>query len=378
MAPQLQLPQAFADYLERHDIAADVYDVQVPRYFRVAPGAELAVTLDDLRRGLGCDQVEPVPWLPRFFQMPSSVGLASCALYKDGKILGMDVSSAVAVHALDVQPTDHVLDLCCAPGAKLVYLSQLQMADNRDALDHTTQGTVTGVDVASHRLATCRSLLKKYRTGNVRLFLADGTTFSVRAPHASVERMQKRTKISGAAAIVPPFYAPKWMRQDPQLASDDHLYDRVLVDAECTHDGSVAHVAKYGTAWDMDAMQDQVRLSDEQLENLQVLQRGLIRQGWRLLKPGGVLVYSTCSLARRQNEDVVMWLLQQCPDAELTAVPAHDTYPHNREYSDAHNSPDQNGGVDLRHCLRFDPPSSNTSGMFIALFVKKKQSSSAS
>ena len=93
----------------------------------------------------------------------------------------------------------------------------------------------------------------------------------------------------------------------------------VLVDAECTHDGSVKHVLKY-ERWGWDTFQRRV-LDPERLTSLAALQRRLIHQGFRLLAVGGMLVYSTCSLMQAQNEDVVAWLLEEEPSAVLVDVP---------------------------------------------------------
>lgn len=177
--------------------------------------------------------------------------------YKDHAIFGIDLSSAIAVEALDIQKDDQVLDLCCAPGAKLCMIANIL---GRDGL-----GTATGVDLAGHRLATCRSLLKKYKVGEkVRLFEADGTTFGVPPPSRLGSRMilsqtkqnqhdekdmttRKRQKME----LVKPFWASRLLRFDNQTPSPDALYDKVLVDAECTHDGSIAHILKYEKwGWD--------------------------------------------------------------------------------------------------------------------------------
>jgi 16S rRNA C967 or C1407 C5-methylase (RsmB/RsmF family) len=110
-------------------------------------------------------------------------------------------------------------------------------------------GTVTGVDIAAHRLATCRSLIKKYRVGpRIRLYEADGTTFDVTAPSRlgahrfdndddDTSEAKKRRKVDSRK----PFWAPKTLRHD---SGQGRLYDKVLVDAECTHDGSISHIIK--------------------------------------------------------------------------------------------------------------------------------------
>lgn len=161
--------------------------------------------------------------------------------YKEHAIFGIDLSSAIAVQALDLEKDDQVLDLCCAPGAKLCMISNILGRDG--------SGTATGVDLAAHRLATCRSLLKKYKVGEkVRLFEADGTTFSVLPPSrlgnkVICENTNDNTKRRKVEQQVKPFWASRLLRFDDQ-AKSDLLYDKVLVDAECTHDGSIAHILK--------------------------------------------------------------------------------------------------------------------------------------
>lgn len=148
------------------------------------------------------------------------------------------MSSAVAVEALEIQCDDHVLDTCCAPGAKLCMIANL--------LGHKGTGTVTGVDLAAHRLATCRSMLKRYSAGGrARLFEADGTKFAVPPPSRLGQHILDMNQPPGKKQKmqpVKPFWAPKLLRSDPQTSQ--RLYDKVLVDAECTHDGSISHILK--------------------------------------------------------------------------------------------------------------------------------------
>ncbi|CAI7929113.1 unnamed protein product, partial [Closterium sp. NIES-54] len=83
----------------------------------------------------------------------------------------------------------------------------------------------------------------------------------------------------------------------------------VLVDAECTHDGSLKHILKYDS-WGWHTLNKRF-LDPQRLNSLSALQRSLLETGFLLLKPGGRLVYSTCSLTITQNEDVVRWFLDR-------------------------------------------------------------------
>ena len=139
-------PPAFVAFLKANDIHPDNYAIHdVPRYVRVSPRHAEHLTATELARQLGAN-VEAVEWLPGYFSVPSNVKIAGCEAYKAGQLYGIDVSSGAAVAALDARPGHDVLDLCCAPGAKLCAIA--------DAMN--TRGTLTGVDVSEERLAACR------------------------------------------------------------------------------------------------------------------------------------------------------------------------------------------------------------------------------
>jgi len=122
-------------------------------------------------------------------------------------------------------------------GAKLCMISNIIGSEGT--------GTVTGVDISPHRVATCRSLVKRYKVAErVRLFNTDGTTFKVYAPSRLGARVireadcekpdrkrqhisQGQTGDSSKPPSVKPFYAPKILRFDPQLQGEEYLYDKV-------------------------------------------------------------------------------------------------------------------------------------------------------
>jgi len=266
------------------------------------------------------------------------------------------VSSGAVVRALNCHPGHHILDLCCAPGSKLCMLG--------DEINHT--GSLTGVDVSKERLSTCKTVLRKYNTQNTRLFHTDGRTFSILAPGTQPEELQPLTN-DEASSLPRPLKRRKTRRKGrendaedlyfcnsyPLRSANTSLYDRVLVDAECTLDASVRHILLYGKS------------SPHTTPQLSQLQRRLLYNGFRLLKPGGVLVYSTCSFCTAQNEDVVKSLLDACPSAKL--LPVQITHAAT-EGSCIDNVPWDDGF--LEHTVRFYPKSSGTSGMFIAKITK--------
>ncbi|KAL1923146.1 uncharacterized protein VTP21DRAFT_9522 [Calcarisporiella thermophila] len=349
------LPQKFIDFLAANDIDPRIYTItDLPRFIRFD---ENEISASEVEHQLQA-HIEKVEGVDGFWRLDGRVKIVGCQAYKDGKIFGMDISSAIAVYALEPTPDSHILDICCAPGAKLCMLASL--------VGTSGEGTITGVDISAHRAATCRSLLKKHRSSRARIFVADGTTFDVHAPalKSGVSRKQREREES-KEALVKPFYAPKLIRNDPQLKG--RLYDRVLVDAECTHDGSLVHIWKYTSCregWDFDAFERQV-LDPLRIDSIQQLQKNLLANGWRLLKPGGILVYSTCSLSKVQNECVIAWFLSNHREsARLEPVHCGSIVPSPPKLTP--EFPD----IDLSAVRRFDPLISNTSGFFVARIRK--------
>ncbi|XP_031479816.1 uncharacterized protein LOC116250323 [Nymphaea colorata] len=330
------------------------------------PGSE--TLLADVEAELG-RKLENVNWLPGFFAIASQIQIARSKVYCEGKIYGIDAASGAAITALNVLPGDHILDLCAAPGAKLCMLAELL----------GSSGLLTGVDIAKSRLAACWTMLQKYALGSrCRLFVADGTTFSFlslgtctenqpvmewssRVPWSERRKSKDTNRIQLNAQLI--FYGKhsgviglrkEQLFQTGKEEANDGGYDKVLVDAECTHDGSVKHILKFED-WGWDTLQRRL-LDSERIGSLTQLQLQLLTNGFRLLKVGGSLVYSTCSLTVAQNEDVVEQFLSNNPSAELQDIRAAEGWPC------------RSGRIP--RTIRFDTSTSRTSGLFIAKIVK--------
>ncbi|URE29372.1 NOL1/NOP2/sun family [Musa troglodytarum] len=341
----LSLPRSFLQFLEENGLDPSIYAMieTIPRYIRVKPGCESQLV--EIENELKC-RLKKVSWLSGFYAIPSQIPIAGSKAYQQGKIYGMDAASGAAVSALNVSPGDHVLDLCCAPGAKLCMLADLL----------GNSGSLTGVDIARPRLAACRTMLQKYSLGDrCRLFVADGTSFSplpVRShmetkpclsgkndPEIFAEWTAKRSwrdrkKAAKAGNIAdldqikstPPeliFYGRYsgvvgLCKNELFCAVDEPSfsgYDRVLVDAECTHDGSLKHIQKFED-WGWETLERRV-LDAKRTDSLLHLQLQLLTNGFRLLRVGGTLSYN-------------MWKLQRSGLVEVEEFRIH--YALNREH----------------------------------------------
>ena len=301
--------------------------------------------------------------------------------------IGQVVSNASADDANATRTSLRVLDLCCSPGLKLCTMADL-LSDN---------ATVVGVDISESRISLCKKIITKYhinqqtsgssayntgRVGHVdttsscariRLYCQDGTHFGLssfrdddklvfdseisredehvvagkrkRMNKSARARQQKRLRTIAHLDFVD---ACNNTTQEGCKSQDEeqekqeehnicniccHLFDRVLVDAECSTDGAIKHLKHK-----IKQEQNSTKRSDEKttsafsksgifklgdegaMAELVDLQQRLILSGFRLLKRGGALVYSTCSLSEEQNEGVVNWLLEQHPDAFIMPV----------------------------------------------------------
>ncbi|XP_047968920.1 uncharacterized protein LOC125212724 isoform X2 [Salvia hispanica] len=382
-ASEVPLPESFLEFLHQNGLDPSIYAAShsTPRYIRLKPGCKLEK--EEIEDEIKC-RLEEVYWLPDFYFLPPDVRIASTKAYQEGKIYGIDAASGAAVLALDVSPGDHVLDLCAAPGAKLCMILDLLGCS----------GSVTGVDIARHRLAAARTMLQKYAIGDqCRLFVADGTTFSLIPLRTQSNSKSSDTEV-GEKTEVYNMWTPRrpWKErkriakasktfsqiQEPELifygqhsgvvglskhnvyrkVNDQEIsqfgYDKVLVDAECTHDGSIKHIQKF-EQWGWTTLQRRV-LEAERTDDLTVLQFKLLVNGFRLLKVGGSLIYSTCSLTVAQNEDVIERFLSECASAKLLEIDAAMNWPCKQSR--------------VANALRFDPVTSSTSGLFVAKFTK--------
>ncbi|HVM51498.1 MAG TPA: 16S rRNA (cytosine(967)-C(5))-methyltransferase RsmB [Candidatus Acidoferrum sp.] len=177
------------------------------------------------------------------FELKAHPPLARLPSFQQGLFYVQDPSTMLAVRELGPQPGESVLDLCAAPGGKLTFMAQLVQ----------NQGRITAHDLAPERLQL-------------------------------VEENCARLGVTCVQALLP----------TALQAQSAPLYDKVLVDAPCSNTGVMRR--RVDLRW---------RIRPEEIARLSALQGELLRQAAALLKPGGVLVYSTCSLEPEENTEVV-------------------------------------------------------------------------
>jgi 16S rRNA (cytosine967-C5)-methyltransferase len=196
--------------------------------------------------------------------------------FRDGRFTVQDEASQLVLDLLDPQPGERVLDACAAPGGKASAIAERVGA----------QGAVLALDRNERRLDLVRRAARRLRLANL------------------VCRAADLTRPLPAGLAEPPF-------------------DRVLVDAPCSGLGTLRR--NPDARW---------RVHPSDPERLADTQRILLRNAARALRPGGVLVYSTCTLLPEENEAVVEGFLRESAGF---AIAAADTAPAPlRELQDEH------------------------------------------
>ena len=195
--------------------------------------------------------VEPARWLEDFLSVRNTGDLRRLPCHEEGLFQVQDESAGLAVRLLDPKQGETIVDLCCAPGGKTTYIARFVCAG----------GQVIACDRSLHRLRRVEEHRQRMGLGQVRLVVMDG-----RSPGLDTEA------------------------------------DRVLVDAPCSGLGTIAR--RPDLRWRRRA-EDIGRLHDAQL--------ALLERSAGLVKMGGVLVYSTCTIEPEENEEVVAAFCKKHP-----------------------------------------------------------------
>ncbi len=203
--------------------------------------------------------------------------LNSLNLLKDGSIYIQDVSAGLPVTLLDPKENERIIDICAAPGGKATFIAEKMK----------NTGEIIAVDIFEMRLRTIEENFQRLGLTNIKTLAYDARTLSI----------------------------------DPA--------DRVLVDAPCSGSGTLSK--KPDIKWKQDPLQ---------IENMNRLQYEILLNASRMVKPNGILVYSTCSIEPEENSVIVEKFLESNTNFVLENADAFvdpsvvsdkgyiETYPH--------------------------------------------------
>lgn len=224
-----------------------------------------------------------------------------------GTVYSQDPAAMFPAALSPLAPGSRVLDLCAAPGGKSTLLGQ-RLAN---------QGLLVANEISSARAKILRENLERWGLVNTLLTNEKPAVLAARFPH---------------------------------------FFDLVLVDAPCSGEGMFRKNPAAINYW-----------SPAYVRACQKRQKNILRSAVQMLSPGGYLLYSTCTFAPEEDEDVVAWLVLQ-EDLQIEKIPCQQI---GFEYGHPEWSPSRLAA--LKETLRFWPQDNLGEGQFIALLKKKGQ-----
>jgi tRNA (cytosine40_48-C5)-methyltransferase len=192
--------------------------------------------------------------IPHAYFYEAAFSLGATPEYLLGFYYLQEAASQLPVLAMDLQPTDTVLDMCAAPGSKTTQIAQFMQ----------NQGTVIALDKKIERLPSLRNNCERCGIENVIIYKKDA-------------RFTQDLKIQ---------------------------FDKILLDAPCS--GNFANEEDWFALRDLEDIKQNARV-----------QRELLKSAIQCLKPNGILIYSTCTLEPEENELNVDWLLGKYKNIRL-------------------------------------------------------------
>jgi|SaaInlStandDraft_4_1057021.scaffolds.fasta_scaffold03526_8 tRNA (cytosine49-C5)-methyltransferase len=216
-----------------------------------------------------------------------------------------EAASMIPPIVLDPKPGELILDMCAAPGSKTTQIAQYM--ENK------------GLVIAN-----------------------DFTGIRLKPLGINVQRM-------GLTNVIITMMFGQW------FAKKNIMFDKILVDAPCSGTGTIRKSLKTLRIW-----------NPTMIERLAATQRKLIETGFTILKPGGTMVYSTCSTEPIENEATVSYLLNNYKKAKLLDIKLN--IPKSKTISEFDG---EKYNSEVKKTLRLWPQDNNTEGFYVAKIEKQ-------
>ncbi len=201
-----------------------------------------------------------IPWTDNGFYYEKEDDPARHPFYYAGLYYLQEPSAMLPAQILPASPGERVLDLCAAPGGKATALAAKLQGE----------GLLVANEISASR---AKALLKNLEVFGVTNSFVTNTT------------------------------ANRLAEQFPDF------FDKILVDAPCSGEGMFRKDIANAKAWSLDKVQSCAKI-----------QREITKYAADMLRPGGLLLYSTCTFAPEEDEGTVAYLLNQCPELELMEI----------------------------------------------------------
>ena len=197
--------------------------------------------------------MEPAPYLPYARRISNFNHILALDAFIQGRIQVQDVSSMLVAEIADPKKGDYVIDLCAAPGGK-----SLHIGDKMEGF-----GTVDARDISPYKVGLIEENIRRTGSINVQARVQDATVFDV---------------------------------------DSECLADIVLADVPCSGYGVIGKKPEI-----------KYRSTLQKQEELVILQRNILDKAAEYVKPRGTLIFSTCTVAKEENEENMMWFMNNHP-----------------------------------------------------------------
>lgn len=258
--------------------------------------------------------IKRIPWIPNGYYYDSDLQPAKHPYYYAGLYYIQEPSAMTPASLLPIDKGDKVLDICAAPGGKSTELGAKLGGE----------GVLVTNDISNSR---AKALLK-----NIELFGISNSLILSEAPSKLVK------------------YFPEY-------------FDKILIDAPCSGEGMFRKSPAIIKNWEQYGV-----------DYYNKLQKEIIIQAAKMLKPGGLMLYSTCTFSPEEDEGTILYLLEEFPEFKvINCIPDQATQ---KELGLSYDGFDTgkpewvNGPQELENCIRLWPHRINGEGHFMALLQK--------
>lgn len=253
-------------------------------------------------------QIEKIPWISNGYYYDKTAQPAKHPYYYAGLYYLQEPSAMTPASRLEVNKGERVLDLCAAPGGKATELGARLQGD----------GILVANDVSASR---AKALLK-----NLEIF------------------------------GIPNFYV---VTETPEKLSErfPEFFDKILIDAPCSGEGMFRKDSAVIKEWEKKGPSVYAEI-----------QKKIVTEAAKMLKPGGKLLYSTCTFDPLENEGTIQFLLNSEPGFQILPIESWNGFSKGR--------PDwiEDGRKELENCVRIFPHKMEGEGHFLALLQKEGES----
>lgn len=306
----MNLPIAFEKKMKRlldAEFEAYIACYENPRYYGLRVNtAKIGV---DRFREICPFEITPIPWIENgFYYDGEVVSPAKHPYYFAGLYYLQEPSAMTPASRLPIAPGERVLDVCAAPGGKATELGARL----------SREGVLVANDISSSRAKGLLKNLEVFGIGNM-------LTVS-----------EEPGRLAG--------YFPEY-------------FDKILIDAPCSGEGMFRKDKRMIKAWE-----------EHGPEFFAKLQRSIVTQAASMLRPGGLMLYSTCTFDALENEQTVAYLLETCPEFQIVEMEGYEGFVAGKPELTKDENPE------LAKTVRIFPHKMKGEGHFLALLQKGQAS----